>query len=320
MTTEKRRDPVEEDECQPGTDPDPNCDPKLVDEVACEASGVAAQAAYNSTYAEAMTTAKTDYDTARKDYRAKRHDLALQVQDLKHQIRHLIERIKCLIVQERVWRCLDDAYGEIVEELRCCETPDGCCVDECEYDLEEAGQWDHQELAKRIAKYQEKADAAKKCFDSLVGAPAALQTSFDAAKAEVDAVNTALSADPATTDLKLVYAQALVANRNLERIWGGFERTHDFSDCICRALTCWTKGCAAVSILSGALAVVECKEKAESDRCERLKSNTVHEILAVYDRICSHKPCHEDGDHGADDDDECHERGGRDTYRSEQEA
>ena len=58
MTTDKPKDLVEDDGCEPGSEQDPNCDPKLIDVVACRAKGVAAQAAYNATYADALAKAR----------------------------------------------------------------------------------------------------------------------------------------------------------------------------------------------------------------------------------------------------------------------
>lgn len=313
MTTETPRERKGEDGCPPPPEHDPNCDPKLIDDLTCKASGVAAQAAYNATYQKELDKAKADYDTTRKDYRTKRHDGFLQVQDMRHQIKHLIERIKCLIEQRRVWKCLDDAFCEVLKELKCCKTPEGCCVEECAFNVDDLDELDYAALLKRIADYQLEADGAKACFTALVGEPAALAKRIVAAKSAIDAINAALSADPATTDLKRVYAQALVANRDIERIWGGFDQTHDFVECLCLALTCWTKGVAAVSVLVGAKAVAECRQKAKEDRCTHLRTNTVDEILATYDKLCPksgpcpepEKPC-PDPDH---DDSECDDPG-----------
>jgi hypothetical protein len=291
MSTDTPREQAGDKDCPPPREPDPGCDPTLIDDVACRASGVAAQAAYDATYQADLDQAKTHYDKARKDYRAARHDAALQVQDLRHQIKHILERIRCLIEQKRVWRCLDDAFCEIVDELRCCEGKDGCCIDECEFEVDDATTLKYRKLLKRIARYQADVDEAKECFSRLVGEPAALTARVAEAKAAIDALNTALSADPAVTDLKVVYAQGLVANRAIERIWGGFDQAQDYVDCLCRALTCWTKGCAAVSVLTGAKAVAECKRAAREARCEHLRTNTVDEILAMYDKLCPEREC-----------------------------
>lgn len=304
MSTDKPREQPEDKDCPPPREPDPGCDPALIDDVACRASGVAAQAEYNATYQAQLDQAKTDYDKARKDYRTARRDAALQVQDLRHQIKHILERIRCLIEQKRVWRCLDDAFCEIVEELKCCEGEEGCCVDECEFRVDDADSITFRKLLKRIAAYQRHVDEAKDCFTRLVSEPAALTARVAAAKAAIDVLNAALNADPASTDLKLVYAQALVANRAIEQVWGGFAQTQDYVDCLCRALTCWTKGCAAVSTLTGAKAVAECKQAAQKAHCDHLRTNTVDEILAMYDKLCPECDCADEpakGDGGGDE-------------------
>lgn len=298
----------DEEGCQPP--PETGCDTGVVDEVACKAKGVAAEAAYNATYAESLAAAKTAYDTTRKDYRAKRQEAMLTVQDLRNQIKHLLERIRCLIEQKRVWKCLDKAFCEIVEELRNCPDLIGCCVGECTFDSS-CTDLEYDELVARLTSYQQQADAAKACFDRLVGEPAALTARVAAAKDAVNQITTALAADPATTDLKRVYAQALVADRDIDRIWGGFDQIHDFVDCLCRALTCWTQACEAVSALTGCKAVAECKRDAEAEHCAKLKSEPVEEILAAYDRLCPKPSCEERPEPSpepcTEDEDDCHD-------------
>jgi len=313
MTTDRPSGyPDDEDDCPPPRDTDPNCDPKLVDEVACKARGVAAQATYNLTFHDDLEKAKTDYDATRTEYRNRRHEAALQVQDMRHQIRHLVERIKCLIEQRRVWRCLDESFEEILGQLRHCEIQAGCCAEPCDFDIDDDLGW--TDLLKRITRYQREVDEAKACFNTLVAEPAALTKRVADAKAAIDGINAALSADPAVTDLKKVYAQALVTNRDIERVWGGFDETHDFVECLCRALTCWTKGCAAVSVLTGTKAIAECKKQAIEAHCAHLKTNTVDEIMGMYDKLCPRYSVGEDpdepgsgGDHDESDCDECND-------------
>jgi hypothetical protein len=316
MTTETPQGTDATSDCPPPPPTASGCDPQLVEDMACKASGVAAQAAYNATYQALLATARQDYDKTRTEYRSKRHDAMLQVQDMRHQIKHLIERIKCLIEQKRVWRCLDDAYCKIVEELKCCDTATGCCADECEFDVDDVESVDCDQLVQLIADYQRQTDKAKDCFGKLVLEPAALVQRLADAKAAIDAINAALGADPATTDLKKVYVQAIVAKRDIDRIWNGFDQTHDFVDCLCRALTCWTKGCAAVSVLTGAKAVCDCKQKAKAAHCDRLKTNTVDEILAMYDKLCPpHDDCEDDvgSDTDHDDNSSCDDDGNEDN-------
>lgn len=295
-------------DCRPRR-PEDECDPSSIDDLVCRAKGVAAQAAYNAQYQPAVEQAQKDYDTARKAYRESRHDAALAVQDMKHQIKHLLERIRCLIEQDRVVRCLDDAFAEVAEQLDCCEGPAGCCVDEFDYDCDIPKKY--RKLVRRIAKYQREVDRAQACFTVLVGEPAALTKRVADAKAAIDKVNAALAEDPAKVDLKRVYAEALVAQRLLALIWNGFADSSDFVDCLCRALTSWSTGAEAVSVLTGALAVADCQREAAKAWCEALRANPVDEILAGYDRLCpSQKPCRpeppedcEDGDDGAGEED-----------------
>lgn len=274
----------------------------MIDEMKCHAQGIAAQAAYNSTSQPELETARTQYDTTRKAYRKARSDAALEVQDLRHQIKLLIERIRCLIKQHRVVECIDEAYEKICHQLDECGTSGGCCADpDCDFDKHCPD--DYRELQHRIAEYEHHLTKDKDCFNSLVGEPAALTARVAAYKAEVDAVSAALQADPATTDLKQVYASALVAQRHLKHVWYGFPETKDFIDCLCRALTCWTKAADAISALTGCKAVKDCHRDAHDKRCQNLADHTVDEILLEYEHICGHDPC-QDKDHDKPDGDD----------------
>ena len=290
--------------CHPAPD---GCDTGLIDDLTCRASGVAAQAAYDATYQEALDTAKADYDTTRKAYRAARQEAAPVAQSLKHELKQLAEKVRCLIKQRRVWKCLDDAFCEVDKQLKCCGGDEGCCVGECDFTLDGADELPLPELLAKIATYQQWTDEAKACFTTLTGEPAALTARVAAVQAQVDAINEALKADPAVTDLKEVYAQVLVAGRDLQRLWGGFDQTQDFVDCLCRALTCWAEGCAAVSALTGIKAVKECKQQAAEARCTRLRTETVEEILTVYERLCGAEDCPPPEDECTDDDDDDHD-------------
>lgn len=276
-------------DCRPKP-PDDGCDPSSIDELRCRASGVAAQAAYNATYQPDLVAAQKDYETARKAYREARHEAALAVQDMKHQIKHLLERIRCLIEQDRVVRCLDEAFCEVSKQLECCEGPVGCCVEAREYDSDPPPKFD--KLVRRIEQYQRWVDSAKECFGTLVGEPASLKLRVAAAKAAIDKVNADLAEDPAKVDLKRVYAEALVAQRSVSQIWNGFADATEFIDCLCRALTSWSTGGEAVSVLTGAKAVQECNRAAAKAWCDALRANPADEILTGYDRLCpSQKPC-----------------------------
>jgi hypothetical protein len=60
-------------------------------------------------------------------------------------------------------------------------------------------------------------------------------------------------------NLKQQYVAALVAQRHLDEVWNGFSRTHDYVECLCRVLTCWTNASDAVSVLTGCLAIKGCQ-------------------------------------------------------------
>lgn len=277
------------------------CDPEIVDCLKCKAEGIQAQADYNAAHLPDLSTARTNYDKTRVDYRDARHAVALDLQDLRHQIKHLIERIKCLIKQEHVVECLDDAYCKVTDQLKKCGDTEGCCIkDNCEFDTDLCDVSPHEVdkvLGRWITDYQRRADAAKACFNDLVKEPDELTKRVTARKAEIAGIAKDLDGDPANTDLKELYARALVARKHVHDVWRGFEHTNEFVECLCRALMCWSKGSSAIAVLTGEQAVRRCHERARETRCDYFREHTVKEILAVYDKICSHHHgCSEDED------------------------
>lgn len=276
------------------------CDPSSsIDERKCRDQGLTAQLEYTKTHAEALEAARVAYTQARSGYREARHEAALKVQDMKHNVKHLLERIRCLIEQDRVVRCLDDAFCEVEKQLDCCEGTPGCCVEAFEFDSEPPESY--RKLLRRIERYQVEVDKAKACFDALVLEPTALAERVAAAKADLDAILAALADDAAKVDLKKQYAHALVVRRRLARIWNGYADNAAYVDCLCLALTIWSAGVETVSLLVGAKAVVECRRASAEAWCAELTSAPVAEILAVYDRICgSDKPCSSDKPCGPD--------------------
>jgi Hemerythrin HHE cation binding domain len=270
----------------------PECDPARIDHLKCNAAGVAAQAAYNAQYQDALTAAQAKFREVRDSYRSTRHEVALEVQDMRHQTRRVIDRIKCLIKQERVVHCLDEAWEDVRELLIDC-WKGGCCAKEDEWTFDIDDCETEAQLKHRIAKYLEHAAKAQQCFQTLTGEPAALAQRVSDRKADLDAILAQLAGDPAKTDLKRVYAMALVERHNLSTVWNGFNETKDFADRLCRALTCWTEGSVAIAILKGRLAVLECKEQAEKDRCAYIHGHPVDEVLMIYDKNCGGDPCPE---------------------------
>jgi len=296
-----------------------DCDTHLIDVLKCKAAGVAAEAAYNAVYQNEVSAAQAKFNEIRDNYRSTRGDVALDVHDMRHQTKRVIDRVKCLIKQHRVVECLDDAWCEVEHELEKCWTG-GCCVksEHCTFEIPDPPPWPENptceterysaELNALIAKYTDHAAKAKDCFTTLSGEPAALAQRVRDRKAELDDVLAKLGGDAATTDLKRLYASALVLRYRLAMIWNGFKEPKDFVDCLCRALTCWTQGSAAIAVLKGRLAVLECREQACADRCAYIKDHTVDEILTVYEKKCCPDPCPpatDDSDDSDDSDDDC---------------
>jgi hypothetical protein len=300
---------------QPDCPPPPEtngCEPG-VDELNCIAEGDAAKSAYHAGFKADLATAKTNYESARQAYAEARRKAAPVVQDLENQITHLLERIRCQIEQKRVWRCLDDAWCEVQRELRCCPEPAGCCATTCEFPTDGLEGKTSAELAVLIADYQARIEEARQCFTKLLGETDRLNAAVDEAKAAVAKLNTDLSGDQATLDLKKCYAEGLVTEWKIGAIWAGFDHVQAYVDCICQALTCWTKGCSAVYVLKGAEAVAKCKDQAKLDRCTKLRTETAAQIQAAYERLCPKPSCDDDGpsepsepsDDDDDDDDDC---------------
>lgn len=271
-----------------------DCDPSHFATRGCRGRGVEVQAEYLASQKESQEKAKADYPAARKAYREQRHAIALEVQDLRHQIRHLLDRVRCMIRQDRVVECMDRAYETICEQLDECAPAGGCCpADDCEFNAEPPNKYER--LVRRIAAYELHLERDKKCFDALVGEPAALKGRVEDAKKEVHDIAEALTKDPSTIDLKIWYANALVAQRHLSHIWNGFAETRDFLECICRVYECWLNAVDAIAVLKGVRGVRDCHRDARTKHCEDLTAKTSDSILMEYERICSH-PCDDQHD------------------------
>jgi hypothetical protein len=261
------------------------CDLGLIDDLDCQSQGIDERSKYNAEARKTLDPAKKQYATTCTDYRTARNDLTLEVQDMRHQVRHLIERIRCQIKQPRVVDCIDRAFTKISTQLDECQATPHCCADDidCEFDLDCPD--DYRTLVDRIAEYQDRLNKAQTCFTDLTKEPQALRDRVDKVKKLVaDEITAKLKDDQA--DLKRVYAAALVAQRDLLRIWNGFRHAKDFLDCLCQALTCWAKGVEAVSVLVGCRAVKDCYRAAHDTRCTELATNTIDEVLNLYLRIC----------------------------------
>lgn len=305
MTTEETKQDCGCDETPPKDDCG-DCDTTLIDERRCKAKGVAAEAEYNASYQTELGAAQAEFNSVRDAYRTTRTGLKLQINDMRHETKRAIERIKCLIRQQRVKECLDEAWCDVKHKLDCC-SKSGCCVepDECVFPLPESDPCE-TDLKKLIAEYTEHTDKAKACFTALKGEAGELTKRVADRKTDLDDILTKLNANDGTTDLNRLYASAIVLRYRLsgEIIWNGFDEVRNFVDCLCRALNCWSEGAAQIAVLTNWLAVCDCKAKAQADRCDAVTKNPVDEILTVYEKKCCPDPCPPDPEDCEDDDDQ----------------
>ena len=284
-----------------------DCDPDLFDKHKCRREGIQAQADFNATAGPELEQATADYETARKAYRDIRMQIGTEAKDLGEEIGLLIERIVCLIKDESVIDRLDAAYKCVVRTLKGCARDGACCSDDpCDYDAtcpeDDDHHVDYNELVRKINEYERRLAEEKDCFGTLKSEPNLLKARFDAVKAEIDAVKSTEGGPKEGVDLHKLYVDALVARGHLRQIWGQFDSVQDFVDCLCRALTCWTKASEALSGLTYCLAVEDCKRRTHDEYCTRLRKETAAQVLLEYERHCS---CHgEDEDEGENDEHE----------------
>jgi len=284
----------------------PDCRPGALDPLRCRAEGVKEQAAYDEKHKDGPSPEQ--YETARLQYGKARHDAAPLVKAARDKLDHAFDQLRCIIDDSETVDCLDDAWHHVKRRLEVCDPQLGCCVDDegdFDADVDDCG----TEIVKaRIAEYEHRAQEAEDCFKKLLGEPAALTERVSNLQAEVDAVE----AEVGTTEAKSLYARALVARRHLEEIWWGFDHPHDYVDCVCRALRISLLARAALSELSGELAVRACRQKARRDRCEHLRAKIAEGIIEEYVRRCHPRHRHDDDDdehrhhrhHGDDRDDD----------------
>ncbi|HEU5387304.1 MAG TPA: hypothetical protein VFV73_15500 [Streptosporangiaceae bacterium] len=293
----------------------PDCRPGALDPLRCRAEGVKAEADYDEQHKDGPSPEQ--YETARLQYGKARHDAVPLVAAARDKLAHVTEQLRCIIDDSETVECLHDAWRDVRRRLEVCDPQLGCCVDDegdFDADTDECG----TEIVKaRIAEYEHRAQVAEDCFKNLLGEPAALTGRVSKLQAEVDGIE----AEAGKTEAKSLYARALVARRHLEEIWWGFDHPHDYVDCVCRALRISLRARAALSELTGELAVRTCRQKARHDRCEHLRGKIAEAIIEEYVRRCHPRHRHDDDEHRPhrhhgddwddDDEDEDEDRGRR---------
>jgi hypothetical protein len=292
----------------------PDCRPGALDPLHCRAEGVKEQAAYDEKHKDGPSPEQ--YETARLEYGKARHDAAPLVAAVRDKLAHVTEQLRCIIDDSETVECLDDAWHDVKRRLEVCDPQLGCCVDDegdFDADVDECG----TEIVKaRIAEYEHRAQVAEDCFKKLLGEPGALTERVSKLQAEVDGIEGEVGK---TTDTKSLYARALVARRHLEEIWWGYDHPHDYVDCVCRALRISLRARAALSELTGELAVRTCRQKARRDRCEHLREKIAEGIIEEYVRRCHPRHPHDDDGHRHHGEDRDDDRDDRDDDEDEDE-
>ena len=285
------------------TAPDPppsDCDPDLLDDLACAAQGVAAQAAYNALHAAALATARGRFDEARKLYGASRAAAETLTTEVRKQLTKLLEQLDCLIDDAHTVRGLRDAFHAVAQRLDDCGgVQSGCyCSTDCDFDDLLDG-LAAEDVAATTADLERRTAEAEACFADLITEPTALTARATAVQTAVAAIATQISGSPETTDFRRLFVAALVEWRNLSTVWRGFADVNDYVDCLCQVLTCMFRGHAAVAELRRREAVYACHRTAELAQCEHLRANTVDEVLAEFLRDDGYgRPGYGDKGHG----------------------
>lgn len=272
----------------PDTEPCPECDLSALDDLECDAVGIAKRAEVVAAFAPQLAERRAKFDQARDEYATKRATAATTVDEIRGQLDYLMEQLKCMLPDDDE-SCLDQAYEEVWNKLIECRGPSaiGCCIDDdCEFASEVSEDTTAEQLRAWIAEIEGRAERVEACFDALVDEPTALTARVNALKAEVDQLVATLGGQQ-SSDVKKKYTEALIAQQKLANIWFGFDDVGEFIDCICQGLTCSFKGRQALAVLHAELAVRECRETKAKDRCAWLEAHLIDEILATYEKLCT---------------------------------
>nr|MDT0659409.1 hypothetical protein [Micromonospora sp. DSM 115978] len=277
------------------------CDPGHFDDIECRARGIEAQAAYLAQVKDELVQARERFDGARAAYNASREAATPIVSDLRQQLAQVIDQLKCLIDDDAEIRLLNCAFRTVQQEIDRCGDQSGCYfTDECDFDTDARG-CRPDDIESTISEFETRVAAATAAFDDLIEEPTNLTARVAAVQAEVAAIVAGMAGDPRTTDFKRLYAQALVAKQHLADVWRGFPHTNAYVDCLCRILTCMYRGHSAIALLKGRAAVRDCHREAAQERCDRLREQTVDEVMAEYVRLRANPACCPDPDEDTDD-------------------
>jgi hypothetical protein len=262
------------------------CDTGAIDDLRCEATGVAAEAAALAAVADQLEARRTAFDTARKAYGDARAAAADTVKSIRRDLENLEIDIKCLLTDEEL-DCIEKAFRQVRDCVDECSTTQGCCVaEDCDFDSEE---W----TVERIADLTARVEKIEHCFDDeLVKEPVQLAARVAKVAELVDKLKADTKVDP--KDKNRLSARLKEAALALETVWGSFGDVNEYQECLCCGLTCSLKGRQVLAQLAGDKAFQECQELARKKRCDWLLANIVEETIAVLLLVCPPDgPCHE---------------------------
>jgi len=266
-----------------------------VDDLACNTKGLRRQAEVAEQNQARLEAFSTQFQTARGDYTQAR-DAARTAVD---QAREQLETIRCQLnphVDDRLNGRLEQALRAVVREIDACPGGRlGCCVEDTTFEDDAGGSYGSAQrpsegtdeisrLAGLIARYQRDTAKAADCFDALIEEQTELPQRATTIKADLDALEAEVIADAQHVQVVRHWARVLVAQHRLDTVWQGFPSVRAYVDCLCTAFVVALRGWEAIARVEGQKATLECYDEARNDRCSRLKSDTVGEVLSEYER------------------------------------
>jgi hypothetical protein len=284
--------------------PCPTCDLSELDALGCEADRIKAQAAATAEGVKVLDPHRGEYDAARKVYTDARALAQKDVDAAKAALDPLLQDLICRLSQEKK-KCLDDAWVKVQADLVACLPPLGCPMPDCEFDVSVSSDPEHPDtqasLKARAQGFRQRATELNDLFVGLVGEPTALKARAADYRGQAETLVTNAGKDTERKQTANWYAQALVLNWRLSRVWMGYPTVAAYLDCLCHILTCMLKAWKAIAVIEGIAAERACCDLRAKSRCDQLVTSTVDDILAQCpDKDPGHGPhCPPDCGHEA---------------------
>ncbi|MFF3935671.1 hypothetical protein [Streptomyces phaeofaciens] len=282
------------------------CDLGAIDDLACSATGIKRQAEKTEQQLARLTEFKDRFNSARADYTKARETAGADAEAAARTLKQVYEQLRCRIGAEDK-HCLKRAVRQVFAEIRDCAGGWGCCADECdcEFDPSVGDEDTVASLAARIARYEAQVEREAACFTGLAGEKDALPQRAAQIKADATQLLADVAGPDAGRNVIRLWAQLLVLRRRLEELYRGFGPVSAYLDCLCKVLLCILKGSSAIAVLEGAKAKLECMDALKKKACDEKQTNSVAEVMEVYERLCRECPPKGTGDGGqAEEDDE----------------